>query len=187
MFGTCPPRSLSIDRSMAQHRTAPYGLRAPSTVARGPVPRDRSIHTKNARSPRTSAIFSADRCMARHRTAPYGLRPPSTVARGPVPRDRPNHTNPPLTVARGPVPRDLPTYTKNARSPRTSGLFSADRCMARHRTAPYGLRAPFNRRALFTVARGPVPRDRSTTPKTPEAPGLLCRSMHGAAQDRALR
>ena len=39
------PRAFSLDRSMAGDRPPPYGMRevSASTVARGPVPRDRSI------------------------------------------------------------------------------------------------------------------------------------------------
>ena len=55
--GACPPRSFSF---------------APCTVARGPVPRDRSsLHS-----------------MARDRPSPYGGTGRYYVARGPVPRDR---------------------------------------------------------------------------------------------------
>ena len=77
--GACPPRSLDLC-SMARDRPSPYGVRHPFfTVARGPVPRDRSV----------------DRSMARDRPSPYGKGgafceedDPPTVARGPVPRER---------------------------------------------------------------------------------------------------
>ena len=66
----------------------PEGI-ASYTVARGPVPRDRSTYPTVARGP-----------VPRERSAYH------TVARGPVPRDRSAYP----TVARGPVPREHSAY-----------------------------------------------------------------------------
>ena len=43
-------------------------------VARGPVPRDLSLKTKNVRSREAPDVFCPDRCMARDRPSPYGER-----------------------------------------------------------------------------------------------------------------
>ncbi|RKU32141.1 hypothetical protein C6495_11495 [Candidatus Poribacteria bacterium] len=59
------------------------------TVARGPVPRERSTQTKNVRSPETTDVCCEDRRTARDRPSPYGAQRDvlcTTVARGPVPR-----------------------------------------------------------------------------------------------------
>ena len=65
------------------------------TVARGPVPRERSTRAKNARRPRLSSPDGT----ARDRPSPYDETETAlhTVARGPVPRDR---TRAPVTVVR---------------------------------------------------------------------------------------
>ena len=123
---------------MARDRPSPYGEReaALDTVARGPVPRDRSICAKIVHRPRP---FSS---RSRHgegqalalRAAETAL---DTVARGPVPRDRstrakivhrPRTFPLPIGARRGTGPRptvngtlfhrDRPTCAKNARQPK---------------------------------------------------------------------
>ena len=61
---------------MAGDRHAHYGGRRGvlGVVARGPVPRDLSAETKNARSPEAMDVFCSDRCVARDRPSPYGGR-----------------------------------------------------------------------------------------------------------------
>ena len=119
------------------------------------VPRDRSTYTKNARSPRTSALFSADRCMARHRTAPYGRR-------GPFYHRMARHRTAPYGL----------------RSP-------FNRSMARHRPAPYGRRGPFyHRMARHRTAPYELraPRDRPTQTKTAATPRGHGRFLHREGQ-----
>ena len=98
-----------------------------STVARGPVPRDRDAEgplPTVARGP-----VPRERGMARDRPSPYGN------GDNPVPRDR-NAEEPLPTVARGPVPRD-----RDAEEPFSTvarGPVPRDRDMARDRPSPYG-------------------------------------------------
>ena len=135
------------DRSVARDRPSPYdsgGILI--TVARGPVPRDRSARQSMARA-----------CGC-HCPSPYDLGDILiTVARGPVPRalsvrqsmarDRSSPYDSGgilIPVARGPVSRD--------RSRRQS--------MARDRPSPYG-----NRRITITIGawRGTGPRPTVTS------------------------
>ena len=96
---------------------------ASHTVARGPVPRDRS-HTEAASH--TVARGPSDATRASERVSPaivtHTEAASHTVARGPVPRDHDMAREPLSTVARGPVPRE----------------FSVDRSTARDRPSPYG-------------------------------------------------
>ena len=110
--GACPPRSLDLrenrtptkavfrsNRGTARDRPSPYGDReaALQTVARGPVPRDRSIRVKNARRPKP---FPRPRHGEGQALA---LRLTETALH---------------TVSRGPVPRDRSTRAKTERQPR---------------------------------------------------------------------
>ncbi len=122
-------------------------------------------------------------------------RPLFTVARGPVPRDRPRDKKGPFhrsakeapfhrsakeapfhrsararrsLIAEG-SPRDLTCKTKKHQHPEKP-ILSSDRGTARDRPSPYGRRAPFHRRPLFTVARRPVRRDRPRDKKGPFLP-----------------
>ena len=101
-----------------------------STVARGPVPRDRGT----ARD-RPSPYGNGDNPVPRDRNAEEPL---STVARGPVPRDRDMARDRPSPYGNGdnPVPRD-----RNAEEPLSTvarGPVPRDRDMARDRPSPYG-------------------------------------------------
>ena len=89
---------------------SPYGQEyRPWPVARGPVPRDRSICAKTIRSPEGPDGFCHVRSMARDRPSPYGRE------RGFPPTATKTATR---TVARGPVPRDHSIRAKTVRSPR---------------------------------------------------------------------
>ena len=80
------PRAAAIsfsDRSTAQHRTAPYGLRHLFTVARGPVRRETAPFTV-ARGPGDRESPRVPLAIVRTTRTP-----PFTVARRPVPRDPP--------------------------------------------------------------------------------------------------
>ena len=147
---------------MARDRPSPYGegrlfsirsagaLGGFHTRIQAGFPRDLSTFEENGRSLETTDVCCSDRCMARDRPSPYG--------EGAVLRLR----NRPVTVARGPVPRDLSPSAENARIPETTDVCCSDRCMARDRPSPYGEGAVLRlRNRPVTVARGPVPRERS--------------------------
>ncbi len=129
----CPSRALLIDRSMARHRTAPYGLRgpfhyrakeAPFTVARGPVPRDLPTEPKTPETP--GLRHSSLQTDARRGTGP---RPTDEGAFHRSAKEAPFHRS----------ARENPAIANRRGFPSRSPLI--DRCMARHRTTPYGLRA----------------------------------------------
>ena len=126
-----------------------------------------------------------------------GKRTPAwPVARGPVPRDRPRA---PETVVRE---RLLPngalggepclarsagacpprSFDLRENRPPAKAVFRFDRGMARDRPSPYG-----KLHAFLTVARGPVPRDRTTCAKTERQPTPFPRPRHGEGQALALR
>ena len=184
--GACPPRSVNlrenrpppkavsrVDRGMARDRPSPYGETeaALHTVARGPVPRDRSTRAKIVHRPRPFLVsIEAWRGTGPrptvcgtffHRSA--GACPPRSV-------DLREHRPPPKAVSR------------------------ADRGTARDRPSPYGE----TEAALHTVARGPSHATRACERVSPEiarpartsstAQGCFsCRSRHGEGQALALR
>ena len=71
-------------------------------------------------------------------------------------------------------PPRSPTSAENTRNPETTDVCCHDRCMARDRPSHYGERGQF---LIFSVARGPVPRDLSTSAKNarnPETTDVCC-------------
>ena len=113
-----------------------YAARFFFTVARGPVPRERS------RAPET---------VVRARLLPNGQE-----------RGRLTYRSAGACPPRSPDPREKRTPAK--------AVSRSDRGMARDRPSPYGMRHVF-----FTVARGPVPRDRSIREKISSGPlGPAC-------------
>ena len=185
----CPSRSLdcanaTMDRGMARDRPSPYGEGGRFfTVARGPVPREKTPRNPVARGP-----VPRDRWIARvlrWTQAWRGTGPRPTMKRR-LPHNR----------SAGACPPRSPDLREN-RTPATA-LSRADRGMARDRPSPYGeggrffpvargpvprekmhrntvARGPVprDRNTLTTVARGPVPRDRQTRAKTERQPRLF--------------
>ena len=133
------------------------------------------------------------------RNCSSGSPDPWPVARGPVPRDRSTRAKTehrptpfPLSIeawrGTGPRPTVCSTFfhrRAGACPPRSLACANAmiDRCMARDRPSPYGERET----ASSTVARGPVPRDRSIYAKTERQPTPFPRPLHGEGQALALR
>ena len=149
--GACPPQS------PAPHENAP------SSVARGPVPRDANCLNQDFQYVQDGAGFSRfarftgfflspsvqDQAILRYREGWCGggrralLRLGALSVRLTLARDRPSPYVPCgdclfFPVARGPVPRNLQTETRNARSPETTDVCCHDLRTARDRPSPYG-------------------------------------------------
>ena len=121
-----------------------------------------------AKTQRPPTSFPSDRGMARDRPSPYGERETAlhTVARGPSDAIRASE-------------RVSPAIARPARKPNANQCRFLDRGMARDRPSPYGE----TETALQTVARGPVPRERTTYAKTAPA-NAVSRADRGTARDR---
>ena len=137
------------------------------TVARGPVPRDLSAETRNVRNPEATDVCYQDLRTARDRPSPYvpgGDCLFLTVARGPVPRERSiQPKNIAWNVARGPVPRDLSAKTRDIRSPEATDVCYQDLRTARDRPSPYGEGGRLDLSQGTGVGVGEISRSRCTS------------------------
>ena len=151
-----------------ERRTSPW------PVARGPVPRDRT------RTPETSRIYKIHKI-----SKIIGAGDCSSGA--PAPERRMERRTSPWPVARGPVPRDrtrTPETSRIYKIHKISKIIGAGDCSS---GAPAPERRMERRTSPWPVARGPVPRDRSTCAKNARRPKPFSQPRHGEGQALALR
>ena len=161
---------------MAGDRPPPYGIERSSflfSVVRGPVPRNRSIE-REARSPSSVVRGPVPRNRSPTPMLGGGQAPALrlsgwllfSVVRGPVPRNR--SPTPMLGGGQAPALRYREKFVPIFRSARACPSRSFDDPVAWRGTGPRPtvirafIRVSYF--AVFSVVRGPVPRNRSTTP-----------------------